>query len=60
MNGTFTAIYATILASTLIWTETGPTDFHGWFFYALASIALVVLAKTVWEISKKGSKPENI
>ena len=60
MNGTFTAIYATILASTLIWTETGPTDFHGWFFYALAIVALVVLARTVWKISKNGSKPENI
>lgn len=56
MDGTFTALYAVILSSTLIWTETGPTDFSVWFFYALSVIALIVLARTVWGISKKGSK----
>jgi len=59
-DGVFTAVYAVILAHTLIWIETGPTDFIVWLFYALAVIALVVFAKNVWGISKKGSKPENI
>ena len=55
-DGTFTAIYAVILAHTLIWIETGPTDFIVWLFYALAVIALVVLARNIWGVSKEGSK----
>jgi len=56
MSGAVTAIYAIILAHTLIWIETGPTDSMVWFFYALAIFALVVLAWSVWGISKDGSK----
>lgn len=56
MDGTFTGLYAVILASTLIWIETGPTDFHGWFFYALAILSLVVFARSVWKVSKDGSR----
>ncbi|MGB9977644.1 oligosaccharide repeat unit polymerase family protein [Methanobacterium sp.] len=59
-DGVFTAIYAVILAHTLIWIETGPTDFIVWLFYALAVIALVVFARSIWGISKKNSKSENI
>lgn len=59
VDGTFTALYAVILASTLIWIETGPTDFIVWLFYAFAIIALLVFARTVWVVSKKGSKSES-
>ena len=59
-DGAFTAIYAVILAHTLIWIETGPTDFIVWLFYALALIALVVFARSMWGVSKKGSKSEDI
>jgi oligosaccharide repeat unit polymerase len=55
VDGTFTALYAVILASTLIWIETGPTDFQVWFFYALAIIAVMVFARSVWGVSKEGS-----
>jgi len=56
MDGTFTALYAIILAHTLIWIETGPTDFIVWFFYALAILSLVIFARSVWGVSKQGSK----
>ena len=59
-DGVFTAIYAVILAHTLIWIETGPTDFIVWLFYAFAAVALVVFARSMWGISKKGSKSEDI
>jgi oligosaccharide repeat unit polymerase len=59
-DGVFTAIYAVILAHTLIWIETGPTDFIVWLFYAFAVVALVVFARSMWGISKKGSKSEDI
>ena len=59
-DGVFTAIYAVILAHTLIWIETGPTDFIVWLFYAFAAVALVVFARSMWGVSKKGSKSENI
>ncbi len=59
MDGTFTALYAVILASTLVWIETGPTDFSVWLFYALAIVSLVVLARSIWGIPKKGSKSES-
>lgn len=35
-NGAYTALYSIILAHTLIWIETGPTDITVWIFYALA------------------------
>lgn len=41
-NGVFTAFYSIILAHTLIWVETGPTDITVWLFYALALCAVVV------------------
>ena len=59
-DGVFTAIYAVILAHTLIWIETGPTDFIVWLFYAFALIALLVFARSMWGISKKGSKSGDI
>jgi oligosaccharide repeat unit polymerase len=37
----FTAFYAIILAQTLIWIETGPTDLVVWIFY-LISILLIL------------------
>ena len=56
MDGTFTALYAIILASTMVWVETGPTDFSVWLFYALAILSVVVFARSVWSLSKEGSK----
>ncbi len=39
-KGIFTAFYAIILAQTLVWIETGPTDLVVWIFY-LISIILI-------------------
>lgn len=44
-GGLFTAIYAIILAHTIIWVETGPTDSMVWFFYVLGVISLLAF---VW------------
>lgn len=48
VNGAYTALYAIILAHTMIWIETGPTDSMVWFFYVLAVIALIILAGNVY------------
>ncbi len=40
-KGIFTAFYAIILAQTLVWIETGPTDLVVWIFY-LISIILIL------------------
>lgn len=42
-KGIFTAFYAIILAQTLVWIETGPTDLVVWIFY-LISIIMVFYA----------------
>ncbi|PKL66388.1 MAG: oligosaccharide repeat unit polymerase [Methanobacteriales archaeon HGW-Methanobacteriales-1] len=42
-KGIFTAFYAIILAQTLVWIETGPTDLVVWIFY-LISIILTLYA----------------
>jgi oligosaccharide repeat unit polymerase len=42
-KGIFTAFYAIILAQTLVWIETGPTDLVVWIFY-LISIILIFYA----------------
>jgi oligosaccharide repeat unit polymerase len=42
LGGAYTAIYAIILAHTMIWVETGPTDSMVWLFYVMAIIALLV------------------
>ncbi len=44
VNGVYTAIYAIILAHTLIWIETGPTDSIVWLFYFLAIVLIVIFA----------------
>lgn len=41
-KGVYTALYAIILAHTLIWIETGPTDLIVWIFYIMAVISLLV------------------
>lgn len=41
-NNAYTAFYSIILAHTLIWIETGPTDISVWFFYFLALFAVIV------------------
>ncbi|HSO26318.1 MAG TPA: oligosaccharide repeat unit polymerase family protein [Methanobacteriaceae archaeon] len=46
-KGIFTAFYAIILAQTLVWIETGPTDLVVWIFY-LISIILVLFAFFKW------------
>jgi len=41
-GGAFIGLYAIILAHTLIWIETGPTDGMVWFFYGLGIISLII------------------
>ena len=53
VNGAFTALYAIVLAHTLIWVETGPTDSVVYIFYALAIVAVVIYATQLFGISKK-------
>lgn len=40
-KGFFTALYAIILAHTLVWIETGPTDLVVWIFYLIA-VAVII------------------
>ncbi|KUK01030.1 MAG: hypothetical protein XD44_0905 [Methanobacteriaceae archaeon 41_258] len=40
-KGFFTALYAIILAHTLVWIETGPTDLVVWIFY-LIGVAVII------------------
>jgi oligosaccharide repeat unit polymerase len=47
-NGAYTAIYAIILAHTMIWVETGPTDSIVWIFYVIAVIALLIFATRIF------------
>lgn len=48
INGAYTALYAIILAHTMIWIETSPTDSMVWFFYVLTVMALLILAINVY------------
>jgi oligosaccharide repeat unit polymerase len=41
-KGAFTALYAIILAHTMIWVETGPTDITVWIFYAMSLLAVTL------------------
>lgn len=41
LNGIFTGIYSVILAHTIIWVETGPTDLVVWLFYVVAVISVI-------------------
>ncbi|MDP3065711.1 MAG: oligosaccharide repeat unit polymerase family protein [Methanobacteriaceae archaeon] len=41
-KGAFIALYAIILAHTLIWIETGPTDITVWLFYALTLFGALI------------------
>ncbi len=47
-NGAYTAIYAIILAHTMIWVETGPTDSIVWIFYVIAVITLLIFATRIF------------
>lgn len=49
IGGVYTALYAIILAHTMIWVETGPTDSMVWFFYTLAVIALLIFARVYFK-----------
>ncbi|HMK53784.1 MAG TPA: oligosaccharide repeat unit polymerase family protein [Methanobacteriaceae archaeon] len=42
IKGAYVGLYAIILAHTLIWVETGPTDITVWLFYALALLGALV------------------
>lgn len=53
VNEAYTAIYAVILAHTLIWIETGPTDSIVWLFYFLAVALLLVF---IWSYRNRISK----
>ncbi len=52
-NGAVTALYAIILAHTMIWVETSPTDGVVYLFYLLAIIATVIYAIQLYRIGKK-------
>ncbi len=41
-TGILTGIYGVILAQTLIWVETGPTDIVVWLFYLIGFVILIV------------------
>ncbi|MDO5850008.1 MAG: oligosaccharide repeat unit polymerase family protein [Methanobacteriaceae archaeon] len=45
--GIITAIYGVILAQTLIWIETGPTDLVVWIFYL---VGIIILIKTLYSL----------
>jgi len=56
VNAAYTAIYAIILAHTLIWIETGPTDSIVWLFYFLAIVLILIFAWNARNlISKMGT-----
>lgn len=40
-KGIFTAFYAVILAQTLVWIETGPTDLVVWIFYFISMFLIL-------------------
>jgi uncharacterized membrane protein len=46
VGGAITALYAIILAHTMIWVETGPTDSMVWFFFILGILALFIIFKS--------------
>ncbi len=41
IKGVYTAFYAIILAQTLVWIETGPTDLVVWIFYLISFILII-------------------
>ena len=41
-KGIFTAFYAIILAQTIIWIETGPTDLVVYIFYLISIILIII------------------
>nr|WP_319373646.1 oligosaccharide repeat unit polymerase family protein [uncultured Methanobacterium sp.] len=51
-NGAFTALYAIVITSTMIWVETGPTDSVVYLFYLLAIIAVFIYAIQLMKIHK--------
>jgi oligosaccharide repeat unit polymerase len=51
-KGIYTAFYAIILAQTLVWIETGPTDLVVWIFY-LISVILIIHAFFTSETATK-------
>jgi len=48
VGGVYTAFYAIILAHTMIWVETGPTDSIVWIFYVLAVISLLIFTRQLF------------
>ena len=46
-KGILTAFYAIILAQTIIWIETGPTDIVVWIFYIISIILIILSFKKV-------------
>lgn len=53
LGGALTALYAVMLAHTIIWVETGPTDSMVWFFYVLGLIGLLIAFKLYLKDTKK-------
>ena len=58
-KGIFAAFYAIILAQTLVWIETGPTDLVVWIFY-LISIILILYTYLDYRNYRKGHNLEEV
>lgn len=55
-KGIFTAFYAVILAQTLVWIETGPTDLVVWIFYLISVILIIYV---ILKHKNNPGNPEN-
>lgn len=51
-KGVFTGLYAVILAQTMVWVETGPTDLIVWIFFVMAILSIIY---SLWRCCNEGS-----
>jgi len=52
-KGISTAFYGIILAQTIIWIETGPTDFIVWIFYLLGIITIIYYIHYIYNLDNR-------
>jgi len=52
-KGIATAFYGIILAQTIIWIETGPTDFIVWIFYLLGIITIIYYIHYIYNLDNR-------
>ncbi|MDI6643946.1 MAG: oligosaccharide repeat unit polymerase family protein [Methanobacteriaceae archaeon] len=54
-KGIFTAFYSVILAHSLIWIETGPTDLVVWIFFILSLFLMLICYEfNIYTVNKTG------